>query len=119
MLKTHYRLYSVSPRKIVPSKQAFNRVERRACEFLVARLAASRALLGVALFTRTAAIHWENLSDEADARTLCQRYTMRPRVPNAKHDPHHGGMTLRISANWLFRAVVTYLSTSLCRNERR
>lgn len=88
VLKTHYRLYvRVSPLKIVPSKQAFNRggatrmrIPRRETR-CISRVARRRAIYTDGSYSQ------ENLSDEADARTLCQRYTMRSacRMQNTTH----------------------------------
>lgn len=117
VLKTHYGLYARFSLKIVASKQAFNGWSDAHAN---SSSRGSRVLLGVTLFTRTEAIHRkicrmrrrEHYIRDAQCTLRAECKTRTTRV------------TLCILANWLLRAVMTYLSfsfslyfsSSLCRN---
>lgn len=109
VLKTHYGLHARFSLKIVASKQAFNgwsdaHANSSSRGLLHLRVARHHAIYMDGSYSQ------ENLSDEA-ARALCQRCTMHSacRMQNTARTTR---VTLCILANWLLRAVVTYLSFS-------
>lgn len=120
VLKTHYGLYARFSLKIVASKQAFNGWSDAHAN---SSSQGSRVAWRHAIYTN-GSYSQENLSNEA-ARALCQRCTMHFACW-MQNTARTTWVTLCILANWLLRAVVTYLSfsfslcfsSSLYRNER-